>query len=563
MTKLALPLLLLFSVVPALAANPSGSCSTYTPPNDKAAWEWMDSGCHLRTRADLDRILADHKRWLQKYAPTMQASDLQSEAALLEQNAFDDPLRADLSGAQLRGAELTGENLEYADLSGAILDDADLTGARLDDTDLTGTHFENADLNGAVLVFADLNGATLDHALLTGATLDNADLAGASLSGADLTRASFVQGDFTGSNLQGTDLSDADLTRAWLENAVYEPDTPPPANNIARADGIETLRWAESLNESGCLTGSEISDTEACGKALPRAATFADGWLLWLSWRRDQPADKPHAWLDDARFLWSDLLFVLHHKAPKQQTSAAVSQEKEESDSTRTQGKYPLIDMRTALQNAGYSEAELLVNLAYQRHTQSTLGMIVFDWTCAYGTAPMRPLILALVLALIAIPIYWLGFRHRLFGTELHLVEQVDDREVDLLVGDPKTRPNWRVAPHMQPPSIPIGQQEDRNRLHRLIAENWYRLRLWITSCWPRVRWEIGFLKTIVLFSLISIINLGFEGLDFGRWMHSLTFREYELNPLGWLRTVSGAQSLIGLGLLALSLLSFFGHRFE
>ena len=99
--------------------------------------------------------------------------------------------------------------------------------------------------------------------------------------------------------------------------------------------------------------------------------------------------------------------------------------------------------------------------------------------------------------------------------------------------------------------------------MHRLIADNWSRLRLWIGSCWPRVRWEIGFLKTIVLFSLISIIDLGFEGLDFGRWMHSLTFREYELNPLGWLRTVSGAQSLVGLGLLALSLLSFFGHRFE
>ena len=563
MTKRALPLLLLFSVAPAFAANLSGSCPTYTPPKDKAKWEWMDSGCNPRTRSDLDRILANHKLWIQKYGPDLQGTGLQSEAALLAQNAFDDPLRADLSGAQLRRADLTGQNLEYADLSGGTLDNADLTRARLDDTDLTGAHFEDADLNSAVLVFADLSGATLDHANLTAATLDNADLAGASLSSADLTRASFVQGDFTGSNLQGTDLSDADLTRAWLEDAVYEPGTQPPANNIARADGIETLRWAESLNESGCLTGNKISDTEACGKALPRPATFADGWLLWLSWRRDQLAGKAHAWLDDAGFLWSDLLFVLHHKVTKQQSGAAASQEQEESDSTRTQGKYPLIDMRTALKNAGYSEAELLLNLAYQRHTQSTLEMIVFDWTCAYGTAPMRPLILALVLALIAIPIYWLGFRHRLFGTELHLVEQVDDREVDLLVGDAKARPNWQVAPHREASSIPIEEQKNRNRVYLLVAEGWFRLRLWVRSCWPRVRWEIGFLKTIVLFSLISIINLGFEGLDFGRWMHSLTFREYELNPLGWLRTVSGAQSLVGLGLLALSLLSFFGHRFE
>jgi len=69
--------------------------------------------------------------------------------------------------------------------------------------------------------------------------------------------------------------------------------------------------------------------------------------------------------------------------------------------------------------------------------------------------------------------------------------------------------------------------------------------------------------KSVFFFSLISMVNLGFEGLDFGRWVRNLFFREYDLMARGWLRTVSGVQSLIGLGLLALSLLSFFGHRFE
>jgi len=70
-------------------------------------------------------------------------------------------------------------------------------------------------------------------------------------------------------------------------------------------------------------------------------------------------------------------------------------------------------------------------------------------------------------------------------------------------------------------------------------------------------------LMEVVLFSLTSVVDLGFEGLDFGSWIRSLLFHEYELEPRGWLRTAAGRQSLVGLGLLALSLLSFFCHRFE
>jgi hypothetical protein len=84
-----------------------------------------------------------------------------------------------------------------------------------------------------------------------------------------------------------------------------------------------------------------------------------------------------------------------------------------------------------------------------------------------------------------------------------------------------------------------------------------------VASYWPPVRWEASFLKAVVFFSLVSIVNWGFEGLDFGSWMRSLTFRQYDLKARGWLRTASGLQSLIGLVLLALSLLSFFGHPFE
>ena len=109
---------------------------------------------------------------------------------------------ADLSGADLRDVDIsgwtfTGTNLRDADLSGA-----NLVGAEFDDADLSG-----ADLSGANLRFADLRGADLSGANLTDANLRNANLGNANLSGANLTDASLRDANLSGANL-------ADVTRA-------------------------------------------------------------------------------------------------------------------------------------------------------------------------------------------------------------------------------------------------------------------------------------------------------------------------------------------------------------
>jgi hypothetical protein len=228
------------------------------------------------------------------------------------------------------------------------------------------------------------------------------------------------------------------------------------------------------------------------------------------------------------------------------------------------QNQYALIDLRNALKKAGYTEAELEVNLAYQRRTQSTLGMVIYDWTCGYGTDPVRPLAIALVLALLAVPLYWVGFRHRLFGADLLLVEKEDGKDVEKTLGDYHECPAWRSGVSQAGPGTEEGQPETRAGRARLrVMNGWARARGFWASRWPRVRWEAAFLKAVLFFSLMSVLNLGFQGFDFGRWVRSLFFREYDLKARGWLRAVSGLQSLGGLGLLALSLLSFFGHPFE
>jgi len=68
------------------------------------------------TRAELDRILEEHKLWRNTGAREGQRADLYG---------------ADLNGANLRGAYLYGAILRYANLNGASLNGAGLDGADL------------------------------------------------------------------------------------------------------------------------------------------------------------------------------------------------------------------------------------------------------------------------------------------------------------------------------------------------------------------------------------------------------------------------------------------------
>ncbi len=102
---------------------------------------------------DIQEILKMHKKWL--------SNEPGGE-------------RADLTYADLRGADLSGADLTYANLYGANLRGADLSGA-----DLSGANLRGADLSGADLRGANLSGADLTYANLYGANLRGANLSGA------------------------------------------------------------------------------------------------------------------------------------------------------------------------------------------------------------------------------------------------------------------------------------------------------------------------------------------------------------------------------------------------
>lgn len=407
-----------------------------------------------------------------------------------------------------------------------------------DRADLSGAVLTKADLQGADLSFADLDGADL-----TGADLTQARLNGTNLAGADLTSAKLIQADLSGAELENTDLSTADLTLAKFWFADFAPAGTLLVSTLSPGEGLETVHWSGpgTIDEQTYRELIESGRYANCPLKVP--LTFR--WRVWLV-GKGEPKLTPPAAIDCSTLH----IRMLNGGSPPETPDLAIDR-----------GQFQLMDIRTALKSSGHSAVELEVNLAYQRQTQSWWRMIVYDWTCGYGTDPVRPLIFALILAVLAIPVYGFGFRQRWFGSRIRQIEMDGDKQKETFPGDPNTRPKWREP--FDPDSL-----QQWSRLQRLLG--WLgikrpaeRLYSSIGPHWPRLCWEIGFLKSVVIFSLISVVNLSFASFDVGHWARLLFFSEYDLKARGWLRMVSGIQSLIGLGLLALSLLSFFGHRFE
>ncbi|MGM7731961.1 pentapeptide repeat-containing protein [Yersinia enterocolitica] len=95
---------------------------------------------------DLNKILGEHKIWIESYRKNGSRADLRDanlcDADLRDANLCD----ADLRGANLCGANLCGANLRDANLYGANLCDANLRGA-----DLCGANLCDANLCDANL----------------------------------------------------------------------------------------------------------------------------------------------------------------------------------------------------------------------------------------------------------------------------------------------------------------------------------------------------------------------------------------------------------------------------
>ena len=229
---------------------------------------------------ELSEILADHKTWLSEPA----GEETKPRADLSYANLSGADLRgANLSYANLSGADLRGANLSYANLIGADLGDANLRDANLSSANLIDANLSSANLSGANLSSADLSYATLSYANLSGATLRDADLNSADLRDANLSGAKNLLNPckWLSDNFEHDDLgyivyksfsnTTYDAPRRWKISAgefIEEVINPCATTECGCGVNFATLKWVKQNHEESGIWRCRIRWMDLPGVAV-------------------------------------------------------------------------------------------------------------------------------------------------------------------------------------------------------------------------------------------------------------------------------------------------------
>jgi uncharacterized protein YjbI with pentapeptide repeats len=201
-----------------------------------------------------------------------------------------------------------------------------------------------------------------------------------------------------------------------------------------------------------------------------------------------------------------------------------------------------LILLRNAFKSAGLREREREATYAINRRltelrtqpssslrerAEGWINAILFDWTTKYGMAPGRALELILAIVTAAIVPYWLaarGFgrgRNRTSGLyKVLLPDRIESR----------------------PGQVVINKEA---RLEKIEAAPLHAFRY------------------AAYFSVLSAFHIGWREFNVGSWIARMQPYEFTLRGYGWVRVVSGVQSLLSVYLLAMWALTYFGRPFE
>lgn len=488
------------------------------------------------TNKDLSRILKEHERTVEENL---------KKGRRIEEIGSSLSIGTGLQKADLTNAEMSGANLMWASLDGANLSGADLRGA-----DLSGTHLKEANLSGADMRKANLSKADLRHADLERANLFGADLNGANLTGANLFGANLAGANLYSARLNYVDLTATQLVRIDLNGTdsgvpyVHVVDlglTDPSEGYLATARIYRaSLSGADlsNANLSGVdMSGIDLTDANL-SEAVLRGAKLRKAHLnrATLSGADLSKADLNGAYLfqtklKDAILARANLASAVYQPEPDLLPHIpSIAQAESLSSLTFSHSPHGLVELRENFKKAGLRRQEREITYAIKRTEThhlleedsgvstliGLLHMIMFEMTCKYGMSPGRPLqLLMMFIPLFSIP-YIIAIKKR--GND----------------------GIWMVWPSDR---MRKDKGEDKPILLHL---GWFQA-----------------LKFGLYFSLLSAFHIGWRELNVGNWLARIHPDEYTLRATGKTRFISGLQSLISVYLLALSVLSYFGRPFE
>jgi uncharacterized protein YjbI with pentapeptide repeats len=462
--------------------------------------------------------------------------------------------RANLCNANLRGADLDEAYLTKADLRGADLTEANLRGAILSMANLHEAKLGSANLAGAylfatTLTEANLRRTNLHEAKLESANLAGADLIAATLTGADLRRTNLHEAKLESANLAGADLTKANLTNADLTEA-----------NLARANLVAATLTEADLTKADLrgadltkanLTNADLTEANLAGANLV-AATLTEADLRRTNLRG---ADLTEANLTKADLTKANLTKTHLSSTNLTNTVYAPTSPPPDAHVADIQGlqnvAFPkgqetgLVQLRDLLHKAGLRDLERQATYTIEsgrtRHAvvdgnlvealEGIFRFIAFDLTTGYGLHPGRALGIIVLVGIVLIWVYvWaicLPPKRPNPVSGIYRIWPTDRIEV-----------SWNQAKLANPAKV-----------ERLYRDGY-------THGWSALGYA-------AYFSLLSAFHIGWRDLNVGTWIARIQFREYTLRATGWVRVVSGIQSLLSVYLLAIWALTYFGRPFQ
>ena len=157
-------------------------------------------------REDLERILTEHKAWLDDH-------NAGTRAVLRDMNLSE----MDLSGLDFSHADMFGVNLRNSNLEGANLSCSYLLNAFMMGANLSKANLDYADCSNATISHSNLSECSAESTRFMGACMWDSNLTNSNLKHAIFITAKVCDCDFTGSDLEKTSFIFADL-----DNAVYK-----------------------------------------------------------------------------------------------------------------------------------------------------------------------------------------------------------------------------------------------------------------------------------------------------------------------------------------------------
>ena len=355
-----------------------------------------------------------------------------------------------------------------------------------------------------------------DYEALRGAeALHGADLSGIDLSNENFNGRSLAKSNLSWANLAGSNLAGASLAGAMTEHMYFDSTTVVRGANLTG-----TSLFAKDMPKD--FRGTVLTDATLQGVDLKGAIFVGSN-------------------LDGARIKDSDLTDAVFEPLPgsiPSYTEMAVARKGYLKTLKFETSPHALVELREAFKKAGLRDQERELTYAIERERNSRKSgldywfrRIFFDLTSQYGMSPNRPLkIIGIFIFLFAIP-YIVALFTRTRGG-IWMVSLPDRVET------PDTK---NSGPRRLTTNFTWSRPFSARRLGQ-----WFR---------------VFFLG--LYFSFLSAFQLGYRDFNVGSWILRLQAKESTLKATGWVRVVSGIQSLTSVYLLALWVLLYFGNPFE